>query len=144
MSFTDLVKILWLAAVLSHVSNSESRGSLVALAWTLRNREKHAKKFSKFRGPGHSGLSDLETVACRGSSGARRFWQIVDIFTWRLGEGYCRSLAIASTVWCGEEADPTAGSTHFHRHDDWPEWALNAQPVALIGSWFFYNQIDLG
>lgn len=35
--------------------------------------------------------------------------------------------------------DPTAGATHFHRHDQPPPWWAIDDPVALIGDYFFYD-----
>jgi len=142
MYLSDLVKIISLAAVLSRLPKSESRNSLVAVAWTLRNREKYHGQASNPEMPGNRNLFFSEAISGRGRSITLRPWNILVLFKLGLDEGFCRSLAIASLVWCGEEADPTAGSIHFHRHDDWPEWAKNSQPVALIGSWFFYNEID--
>lgn len=142
MSLSDLVKILWLATVLTKVSETETRSSLVALAWALRNREKIRRGTSKPLGKSNISLLTYEAISCQGRSMTVRSWRILGIFRLGLDEEFCRSLAIAALVWSGEEVDPTAGSTHFHRHDDWPEWAKNSQPVALIGSWFFYNEID--
>ncbi len=138
MYLSDLAKILSLAAVLNRLSKDETRNSLIALAWTLRNREINRKQTSKFSKSTRTGMTD--TLA--GKPVVVRPWNILTLLKPAQDQGYCRSLAIISLVWCGEEADPTAGATHFHRHDDWPEWALIAEPVALIGSWFFYNEID--
>jgi hypothetical protein len=142
MYLWDLVKIISLAAVLSRLSKGESRHSLVALAWTLRNREKFRRQASNLDRLGTRNLFFNEAISGRGRSITLRSWNILVLFKLGVNEGFCRSLAIAALVWCGEEADPTAGSIHFHRHDDWPEWAKNSQPVALIGNWFFYNEID--
>ena len=143
MYLSDLAKILSLAAVLSRLSESESRTCLVALAWTLRNREKSRKHAPISPQPGGNLRYYYETM-CRGEKHMTlRPWSFLAFLKFRLNEGYCKSLAITSLVWCGEEVDPTAGSTHFHRHDDWPEWAKNSEPVALIGSWFFYNKVDV-
>ncbi len=143
MYLSDLVKIHNLAAILAEVSKNETRSSLVALAWTLRNREKNRKSAQKKSKTGTNNMFCHETISNRGRSITSRSWNIAAFLKLKLGENYGRSLVIASLVWCGEEADPTAGSTHFHRHDDWPEWAINSEPVALIGNWFFYNQIDV-
>lgn len=35
--------------------------------------------------------------------------------------------------------DPTRGATHFHHHNDVPPWAAMHEPVALIGSYLFYD-----
>lgn len=142
MYLWDLVKIISLAAVLSRFSKSESRNSLVALAWTLRNRERFRRNSSNPYIPHYRRMLNYEAISGGGRSITLRSWNILALFKLGLDEGFCKSLAIASLVWCGEEADPTAGSIHFHRHDDWPEWAKNSQPVALIGNWFFYNKID--
>jgi len=137
MCLSDLVKILSLAAVLNRLSKDESRSSLIALAWTLRNRDKISKNPLKtFRS-----TCKVKLISATGNTFSARPWTLLTLLGSGGDDRYCRSLAIASLVWCGEEADPTAGSTHFHRHDDWPDWAKNSEPVALIGNWFFYNQI---
>ncbi len=137
MYLSNLAKILSLAALLASLSKNESRSSLVALAWTLRNREKFRRQTSK------SGIRRLfyhESISHAGRPVSVRSWNILAFLKLGSDENYFRSLAIASLVWSGEEADPTVGSTRFHRHDDWPEWAEKSEPVALIGNWFFYNQ----
>lgn len=40
------------------------------------------------------------------------------------------------------EPDPTRGATHFHRHDEQPQWARNYTPIALIGDFLFYRLSD--
>jgi len=142
MYLSDLAKILSLAAVLAGQSKDESRSSLVALAWTLRNRENFREKTRKSSYIGRSGMFDCKATSKAGKLVAVRPWNILALLKFGSGRGCGRSLAIASLVWCGEEADPTAGAIHFHRHDDWPEWANNSQPTALIGNWFFYHEID--
>jgi len=49
-----------------------------------------------------------------------------------------QSLAMGCRVWNDEFADPTSGATRFHRHDELPAWAANLEPVALLGSRFYY------
>lgn len=138
----DLVKLLSLAAILAKLSKNETRCSLVALAWALRNREGFRNKMSNSPMPGISRLVCSGAIFKCGKSILVRPWHILAFLKPRSGHGVCKSLAIAFLVWSGEETDPTAGSTHFHRHDDWPEWAKSSEPVALIGNWFFYKEID--
>jgi hypothetical protein len=140
MYLLDLVKILSLAALLTSMSKSESRSSLVALAWTLRNREKFRRETLKSTNSGFSYLFYHESISHTGRPVIVRSWNILAFLKFGRDENYFRSLAIASLVWSGEEVDPTVGSTRFHRHDDWPDWADKSEPVALIGNWFFYKE----
>jgi len=140
MHIMDLAKILSLAAVLSRLSKNEPRNSLVALAWTIRNRQKNRRKANGSLRSGIAGIFYHDSISHAGRLVTVRSWNILAFLRSGIDKKYCRSLAIASQVWSGEEADPTVGAIRFHRHDDWPEWAENSEPVALIGNWFFYTQ----
>ena len=140
MHIMDLAKILSLAAVLSRLSKNEPRNSLVALAWTIRNRQKNRQNARAPLRLGIAGIFYHDSISRAGRLVTVRSWNILAFLKSGIDKNYCRSLAIASQVWSGEETDPTVGATRFHRHDDWPEWAENFEPVALIGNWFFYNQ----
>lgn len=52
---------------------------------------------------------------------------------------YCLAFSNVCVVVSGQSDDPTRGATHFHRHDRLPPWARDREPLALIGSWFFYS-----
>jgi len=143
MHITDLAKILSLAAVLSRLSKNEPRNSLVALAWTIRNRQKNRHKTIRRSRSGIIGMFYHDSISHAGRLVTVRSWNILAFLRSGIDKNYCRSLTIASQVWSGEEVDPTVGATRFHRHDDWPEWAEKSEPVALIGNWFFYNQGEL-
>jgi hypothetical protein len=143
MHILELAKILSLAAVLSRLSKNEPRNSLVALAWTIRNRQNIRQKIARPTRSGIVGLFYHDSISHAGRLVRVRSWNIFAFLRSGIDKNYCRSLAIASQVWSGEEADPTVGATRFHRHDDWPEWAEKSEPVALIGNWFFYNQGEM-
>ncbi len=143
MHITDLAKILSLAAVLSRLSKNEPRNSLVALAWAIRNRQKKRQKTITSSRSGIAGIFYHDSISHAGRLVTVRSWNLLAFLKSGIDKNYYRSLAIASQVWSGEEADPTVGAIRFHRHDDWPEWAENCQPVALIGNWFFYTQEDV-
>jgi len=143
MHLADLVKILSLAAVLSRLAKNESRNTLVALAWTIRNRQKNRQKTAAPARTVIAGIFYHDSISHAGRLVSVRSWNILAFLKSGIDKNYCRSLTIASQVWSGEESDPTVGATRFHRHDDWPEWAENSEPVALIGNWFFYNQADV-
>ncbi len=143
MHITDLAKILSLAAVLSRLSKNEPRNSLVALAWAIRNRQKNRQKTIRCSRSGFAGIFYHDSISHAGRLVTVRPWSILAFLKSGIDKNYYRSLAIASQVWSGEEADPTVGAIRFHRHDDWPEWAENCQPVALIGNWFFYTQEEV-
>lgn len=49
-----------------------------------------------------------------------------------------QSFALGCRILNDEFADPTAGATHFHRHDELPAWASQREPLALLGSRFYY------
>ncbi len=140
MHITDLAKILSLAAVLSRLAKNESRNSLVALAWTIRNRQKNRRKTTGLLPSRIAGIFYHDSISHAGRLVTVRSWNILAFLRSGIDKNYCRSLAISSQVWSGDEADPTVGATRFHRHDDWPEWAERSEPVALIGNWFFYSQ----
>jgi len=140
MHIADLAKILSLAAVLSRLAKNESRNTLVALAWTIRNRQKNRQKTTTLARSGIAGIFYHDSISHAGRLVTVRSWNILAFLRSGIDKNYCRSLTIASQVWSGEEVDPTVGATRFHRHDDWPDWAENSEPVALIGNWFFYTQ----
>ena len=141
MQLPELAKTLALAFHLARVSKSETRSSLIALAWALRNRDKNRKKTILPLVPDIARFFYFETISSKGRSITVRSWTIIAFLKRTRDESFYRSLAVASLVGCGEISDPTGGSTHFHRHDDWPDWAHHSEPVALIGNWFFYNKI---
>ena len=143
MHISDLAKILSLAAVLSRLSKNEPRNALVALAWTIRNRQKNRKKSIRSSRSGIASIFYHDSISHAGRLVTVRSWNILAFLRSGIDKNYYRSLAIASLVWSGEEVDPTVGATRFHRHDDWPEWAESSEPVALIGNWFFYTQEEV-
>lgn len=51
---------------------------------------------------------------------------------------FSRAFSTICLVWNGDVEDPTNGATRCHRHDQLPNWAMEAEPSALIGSRFFY------
>lgn len=54
-------------------------------------------------------------------------------------QAFCRLFANICHVWNSDHEDPTHGALRFHRHDEFPQWAQSAKPLALIGSRFFYH-----
>ena len=60
---------------------------------------------------------------------------------WQYTEGYAQALALALTVSQAPFRLGTLarGATHFTRSNERPKWALNARPVAIIGSHAFYR-----
>jgi hypothetical protein len=49
-----------------------------------------------------------------------------------------RALAVFTRVVAGGVADPTAGATRFHCHDETPSWAEDMDIRAVIGPYLFY------
>lgn len=118
------------ASLVAYLGKNEPEIGRVALAFALRNR--------------FDGLGDEDPGAL-----ARFCRSVVSPTTcdgsdkgWHGGEfadpEFRHALAICCQVWNEELADPTAGATHFHRHDELPDWARHLEPAALLGSHFFY------
>lgn len=116
-----------LASMLAAAADREPAEGLAALAWCLVNRVERAptreaavREFSRLlRRPAGN------DAAARAGEGAA---------------AHVRALAYLGLALCGDLPDPTGGSTRFHRHDDWPAWARDREPQALVGSYFFYAE----
>jgi spore germination cell wall hydrolase CwlJ-like protein len=121
-----------LASMLAAAAAREPVEGLAALAWCLVNRIERApsreaavREFSQtLRRPAGD-----DVAAARDSQGTA---------------SRVRAMAYLGLALCGDLPDPTGGSTRFHRHDDWPAWARDREPQALVGSYFFYVEPGTG
>ncbi|MFZ1991577.1 MAG: hypothetical protein WAW96_17615 [Alphaproteobacteria bacterium] len=116
-----LVRSLWAAA------GEEGEEAQIAVAWLARNQIYEAR------------LSVNESCArlhALISHGARRTSTETLDFA---DASFCRAFAVTCTVWAGDRADPTAGATLAHRHDEAPAWTERVTGTALIGPWMFYR-----
>lgn len=115
----DVAEMLLLARKLCREAVDDSEEERIAFAWMLVN--------ARGRGEGKAASAPGIALAC----GNRINADFADA-------KFCRSLALLCLILAGDLDDPTRGATKFHAHDDWPCWARDAEPRALIGRRFFY------
>jgi spore germination cell wall hydrolase CwlJ-like protein len=108
-----LIELTRMAELVRTEAGGECELSRVAVAWAIRNR-------------GMAGAAAIPRDGTEASGAGRD------------GPAFWRALAAVCLVWSGEREDPTHGATRFHRHDELPGWARGREPVALIGSRFYY------
>jgi hypothetical protein len=120
-----------LASMLAAATAREPAEGLAALAWCLVNRIERAP----MREAAVREFSQLLRRPARGDAAARDC---------QGAAAQVRALAYLGLALCGDLPDPTGGSTRFHRHDDWPAWARDREPQALVGSYFFYVEPGTG
>lgn len=118
----DLAEMLLLARRLRRETAGDCEEGRIAFAWMLVNA-----RAARGRGEGSAASAPGVALAC----GNRIDADFADA-------EFCRSLALVCLILAGDIEDPTRGATKFHAHDDWPCWARDAEPRALIGQRFFY------
>ncbi|HXZ68753.1 MAG TPA: hypothetical protein VEH07_09210 [Alphaproteobacteria bacterium] len=117
----QLARALWV------VAGEEGEEAQVAVAWLARNQ------ICKARLSVSESCAQLEALIGHGPCPkAPELPNFADT-------GFCRAFAVTCAVWSGGRADPTAGATLAHRHDEAPAWAERLRGTALIGPWMFYR-----
>lgn len=118
----DLAEMLLLVRKLCREVVDDSEEERIAFAWMLVNA-----RAACGRGEGKAASAPGIALACDNRINA----DFADA-------EFCRSLALLCLILAGDLDDPTRGATKFHAHDDWPCWARDAEPRALIGRRIFY------
>lgn len=114
-----------LVALARFLAREAPGGERIALAHVVRTRAAHARQSGEFGdGTFASACRSLGAQAACGASGSVEF---------------LKALSDAALVAGGIVPDPTRGATHFHDHDEEPEWAKRMHATALIGRRMFYR-----
>ena len=108
-----LAEMAALAAIVRDAAGNDGEEACVALAWAVLNRR----------------------AGTRSRPGDGRFTPTKSDFA---DPAFWRALGAACRAWTGDVPDPTRGATRFHLHTDYPRWAQQTAPNALIGKNFFY------
>ncbi|MGI9483707.1 MAG: hypothetical protein ACR2OR_15250 [Hyphomicrobiales bacterium] len=109
-----------LANALAKLLATETEASVIALAWFVRNRLECGETFQNVT----SAIEELHRK--------QKIKHGCD------GTGVLSAIGILVQVFDGSLPDPTSNATKFHRHDEYPVWACEAEPSALIGSFLYY------
>jgi len=119
------------------ITEGEDIAAQTAILWTMRN-------CLAAEGPGSAGcdVSALCRHLCDSSqcAGEQQFWSDADGFC---DPVFCRLFGILCGVVLSDIPDPTHGALRFHRHDRTPAWCRGLEPSALVGRYFFYNDVSL-
>ena len=112
----------WFALTLLMLAADQDVRVLEALAATLMRQARRMQRGLA------SALSELTPVGFPGSAALGDFSRMLQL-----------SRRIARRAMHGSLLDPAPGATAFHRIGESPAWSRNLLPVAIIGSFLFYD-----
>ena len=112
----------WLALTLLATAADQDVRVLEALAATLLRGARRARQELA------SALQELACTPCPGATAIDDFSRKLEL---------CRR--IARRALHGSLLDPAPGATAFHRIGEDPTWSRHRVPVAIIGSFLFYD-----
>jgi len=135
------------ARTILQVRRTDTPTEAISLAWALRNRAERAHFKKRANGRGIAAelaeqvskalQDDMEGVSSK--NGSRLNGAPQPCGSGGSEEAFNRVLACVSMVWEGVVPDPTHGATRVHPHDQQPQWALDYEATALIGSLLFFR-----
>lgn len=133
------------AATVWHLGRHEPMPAQQALAWLIKRRTLCADRHNKAAGHSHPVFGDGSlSAACRSLAQTNHIplQRIKPLEVGFADRDLCRLFSLACLVINNDVGDNITGATHFHHHRQEPAWSHGHRPVALMGSFFFYNTID--
>ncbi len=133
------------AATIWHLGRHEPMPAQQALAWLIKRRALSASRHIKAAGHSHPVFGDGSlSAACRSLAQTNQvpLQRIKPAEVGFADRDLCRLFSLACLVINNDVGDNITGATHFHHHRQEPSWSHGHRPVALMGSFFFYNTID--
>jgi len=132
LTLSEASRMAW---TLCDLAGGESALTRTALSWTFRNRLAVLEE-------SQLSCSYADELSCSGKRRVEVSSEVSDTADCDFqSEDFCMALSSLCMVWSGALSDPTDGALSFHRHDQRPPWARSAEPCALIGSYFFYQNV---
>jgi spore germination cell wall hydrolase CwlJ-like protein len=130
-----------LARTILGEARGEPEAGQIAVAHVARNRARASKRKPALYGDGTIASACLQPFqfSCWNKNDPNR----ARIEKASLDDPALQAALLAAlSVVLGKKADPTFGSTHYHRRDLAPKWAANKLAAAIIGAHAFYNDIE--